>query len=160
MVRDPRAIFTSMEKNFRKSQHQDSGLVNHAEMTGTTTEKRIDIWVGGVPIGLAMERLYQIFKEGINQYMLFIKFEDLTSHPEIQIKRIYDYLEVPYFQHDFNNVEQITVEDDEIYGVFGDHKIQKEVKPIKRDYNQILGTQTANWVKNNYKWFYDEFKYF
>jgi sulfotransferase len=45
MIRDPRAIMASMEKNFRKNQHQDSGLVNHAEMTGTTTEKRVDIWV-------------------------------------------------------------------------------------------------------------------
>ena len=44
MIRDPSAIMASMEKNFRKNQHQDSGLVDHAEMTGTTTEKRIDIF--------------------------------------------------------------------------------------------------------------------
>ena len=40
MIRDPRAIMASMEKNFRKNQHLDSGIVNHAEMTGTTTEKK------------------------------------------------------------------------------------------------------------------------
>ena len=86
MIRDPRAIMASMEKNFRKNQHLDSGLVNHAEMTGTTTEKRIDGWVAGQPVGLALERLYQIVKEGINEKMLFIKFENLTQNPQKEIE--------------------------------------------------------------------------
>ena len=160
MIRDPRAIMASMEKNFRKNQHLDSGIVNHAEMTGTTTEKRIDNWAAGPPVGLAMERLYQMVKEGINEKILFIKFENLTSNPEKEIKRIYDFLEVPKFKHDFNNVKQITKEDDEVYGIYGDHNIKSKIEPIKKDYNQVLGTQAANWVKNHYKWFYDTFKYF
>lgn len=160
MIRDPRAIMASMEKNFRKNQHQDSGLVNHAEMTGTTTEKRIDIWVGSQPVGLAMERLYQIVKEGINEKMLFIKFENLTQSPKKEIEKIYNFLELPQFEHDFNNVEQITQEDDQVYGIYGDHTIKSKVEPTKKDYNQVLGTQAANWVKNNYKWFYDTFKYY
>jgi len=160
MIRDPRSIMSSMEKNFRKNQHKSSGLVDHAQMTGTTTEKRIDIWASSQPVGLAMERLYQIVKEVINEKILFIKFEDLTSNPEKEIKKIYNYLGLPQFQHDFNNIEQITYEDDSVYGIYGDHIIKPKIEPIKKDYNQILGSQAANWVKNNYKWFYDEFKYF
>ena len=160
MIRDPRAIMASMEKNFRKNQHLDSGLVNHAEMTGTTTEKRVDIWVGSQPVGLAMERLYQIVKEGINEKMLFIKFENLTQNPQKEIEKVYNFLELPQFKHDFNNVEQITQEDDQVYGMYGDHTIKSKVEPVKKDYNQVLGTQAANWVKNNYKWFYDTFKYY
>jgi sulfotransferase len=86
MVRDPRDIFASMEKNFRKNQHIDSGIVNHAEMSGTTTEKRIDIWASGQPIGLAFERLQQIFKEGINKKIHFIKYEDLMKDPNQEMK--------------------------------------------------------------------------
>ena len=63
MVRDLRGIYSSMEKNFRKSQHLDSGMVNHAQLKGTTTEKRIDIWVNSQPVGLAMERLQQMIKD-------------------------------------------------------------------------------------------------
>jgi sulfotransferase len=129
-------------------------------MTGTTTEKRIDIWVGSQPVGLAMERLYQIVKEGINEKMLFIKFENLTQNPKKEIERVYNFLELPQFEHNFNNVEQITQEDDQVYGMYGDHTIKNKVEPVKKDYNQILGTQAANWVKNNYKWFYDTFKYY
>jgi sulfotransferase len=88
MVRDPRAIFASMEKNFRKNQHLDSGLVNHSQMAGTTTEKRIDIWSQSQPVGLAIERLQQMFREGINEKVLFVRFEDLTSSPKSERKNL------------------------------------------------------------------------
>ncbi len=160
MIRDLRDIFASMEKNFRKNTHKDSGIVNHAALLGTTTEKRIDIWAGGQPVGLAIERLSQIIREGINKKILFVKFEDLTKDPETQINRIYDYLEVPRFKHDFQNIQQITVEDDEVYGIWGDHKIRQKVEEVKSVANEILGTPACNWIKNNYAWFYQEFKYY
>jgi sulfotransferase len=71
MVRDLRGIYASMEKNFRKNQHMDSGMVNHANMSGTTTEKRIDAWAASQPVGLAIERLQQIFREGIDKNALY-----------------------------------------------------------------------------------------
>ena len=57
MVRDLRSIYSSMEKNFRKNQDKDSGIVNWAEMKGTTTSKRVDHWAQTPPIGIAIERL-------------------------------------------------------------------------------------------------------
>jgi sulfotransferase len=159
MIRDPRAIFASMEKNFRKNQDKDIGIVDHSQMKGTTTEKRIDLWVSSPPVGLAMERLYQIIKEGIDKKMLFVKFEDFTKNPGKEMERIYDYLEVPNFEHDFDNVEQLTEEDDSVYGIYGDHTIRKKIEQTPIDYNQILGVQASNWIKNNYQWFYEYFGY-
>ena len=160
MVRDLRGIYSSMEKNFRKNQHMDSGIVNHAQMQGTTTEKRIDVWSQSQPVGLAIERLQQVFKEGINQNMLFVKFEDFCSNPKTEMQRIYNYLELPYYEHDFNNVEQITQEDDAVYGIYGDHKIKSKIEPLKLDYKEVLGVNASNWIKTKYQWFYDQFGYF
>lgn len=160
MIRDPRDIFASMEKNFRKNQHLDSGIVNHAEMKGTTTEKRIDMWTQSQPIGLAMERLYQMHLEGISEKVLFVKFEDLTKDPKAQLNRIYNYLELPYFEHDFANVTQITQEDDSVYGIYGDHNIKTKVKPVKSSAKELLGEHAYNWIKENYKWFYDIHRYY
>lgn len=159
MVRDLRGVFSSMEKNFRKNQYMDSGIVNHSQMQGTTTEKRIDIWSQSQPVGMAIERLSQIFKEGINQKMLFIRFEDFCLNPRKEMERVYKYLELPYFDHDFDNVEQITQEDDSVYGIYGDHVIKQKIQPLKPDYKDILGVNASNWIKSNYKWFYDEFGY-
>lgn len=159
MIRDPRDIFTSMEKNFRKNQHLDSGLVNHAEMRGTTTEKRIDIWSRSQPVGLALERLYQIIREGNHNKILFIKYEDLCLNPENEMKRLYHFLEIQHFQHDFNNIEQITVEDDSVYGIYGDHNIRSILKPVESNHIEVLGVPASNWIKSNYNWFYETFNY-
>jgi len=159
MVRDLRSVFSSMEKNFRKNQNKDSGIVNHTQMKGTTTEKRVDIWSNTQPVGLAIERIYQMIREGIDQKILFIKFEDFCSNPKQEMIKIYNFFELPYYEHDFNNVEQLTQEDDSIYGIYGDHKIKKEIKPLKDDYVDVLGLLTSNRIKENYKWFYDKFNY-
>lgn len=160
MVRDLRSIFSSMEKNFRKNAHLDPKIVNHAEMRGTTTEKRIDIWANSAPVGIAIERLFQMIKEGIDKKVHFVKFEDLCDQPDKEIEKIYQFLELEKFDHDFDNIQQITVEDDSIYGFFGDHKIKSKLEKQKVDFKDILGVNASNWVKSNYKWFYDYFKYY
>ena len=159
MVRDPRSIYASMEKNFRKNQDKDSGIVNWAEMKGTTTTKRVDIWAQSPPIGLAMERLQQMMTEGVDKNILFIRFEDLTSNPQIELNRVYDFFGVERYYHDFKNVEQLTQEDDAVHGIYGDHKIRKEVKPVPETYNELLGPQLSQNIVNTYPWFYEYFKY-
>ena len=159
MIRDPRAIFASMEKNFRKSQHTDSGIVNHSKMQNTTTQKRVELWAQTPPVGLAFERIQQIVLEGISAKILFIKFEDLTAQPEQVMGKIYGFLNIPYYQHDFENVQQLTQEDDVVYGIYGDHAIRQQVQPVPNTYKEILGTSTCNWIKQHYDWFFREFKY-
>lgn len=159
MVRDLRDIYSSMEKNFRKHPEKHPEIINHAQMQGTTTEKRIDIWAANPPVGMAIERLYQIIKEGNDKHIHFVKFETFSKSPQKEMEKIYNYLELPYFEHDFNNIEQLTEEDDKIYGIYGDHNIRPKLEPIVSDAKQILGKGACDWIKNNYKWYYDYFKY-
>ena len=64
-----------------------------------------------------MERLQETLRQGIDQKMLFIRYEDLCANPRLELERFYSYLGLPYCPvHDFNHVEQITVEDDECMG--------------------------------------------
>lgn len=159
MVRDLRDIFASMEKNYRKNPDKQDDILDWSKMQGTTVPKRIDIWAQNPPVGMAIERLAELFRMGINEKMLFIKFEDLCIYPESQLIRIYEYLGIPYFKHDFDNVEQVTKEDDEVYGAFGDHNIRMKVEPVPSKANQLLGRDVTEWIWNNYRWFFDTFKY-
>jgi len=159
MIRDPRAIYASMEKKFRKNPHLDHGLTNWAEVTGTTTDKRVVYWSNNIPIAPVMDRIYQSLLDGNHEKILFVQFEDLTSNPEGELKKIYEYLEIPYFKHDFDNVEQVTQEDDKVYGVFGDHKIREKVTPVKDDFREVLGQSSCQMIYENYAWFYDAFGY-
>tara|TARA_R110000796_G_scaffold119724_3_gene233818 strand:- start:667 stop:1485 length:819 start_codon:yes stop_codon:yes gene_type:complete len=159
MVRDPRSIYASMEKNFRKSPEKHSNMTDWSKLTNTTTSKRVDSWAETAPVGTSMEKLEQIITEGIDKNMLFIRFEDLTLFPQRELDRVYDFLGIERYKHDFQNVEQLTHEDDKIHGIFGDHKIRKEVKPVPETYNKYLGQQLSHNIANTYPWFYEYFKY-
>ena len=159
MVRDPRDIFTSMENNFRKESHKTSSLVDWSKMQGTTVPKRIDLWVQNPPVGMAFERLSEMMRLGIDSKVLFVRFEDLCLYPEQQMKRIYEYLEIPFYQHDFDNIEQKTKEDDSIYGIYGDHIIRTKLEPVISKSNEILGKEICDWIMNNYKWYNKKFNY-
>jgi sulfotransferase len=159
MIRDPRAIFASMEKNHRKNPEKSSHLVNESQMQNITVEQRIDNWVANPPVGLAFERLRQIIREGNDKKILFVKYEDLMKFPDKEMAKIYGYLGVDNFEHDFTDIQQITKEDDSVYGVYGDHVIKPFLSPVKPDWNEVLGKNAAEWVKTHYKWFYEYFNY-
>jgi sulfotransferase len=159
MVRDLRDIFASMEKNFRKNPEKQDTILDWSKMQGTTVPKRIDIWAANPPVGMAIERLGEVFRQGISDKMLFVKFEDLCLYPDSQMIRIYEYLGIPHFKHDFDNIEQVTKEDDEVYGAFGDHVIRTKLEPVPSQAKQLLGKDVTDWIFNNYKWFFDQFRY-
>ena len=159
MVRDLRDIFCSMEKNYRKNPEKANPLLDWSKMQGTTVPKRIDLWANGVPVGMALERLSEIIRMKTDTQMLFIKYEDLCLYPDAEMTKIYKFLELPYFEHDFDNIEQVTKEDDEVYGVFGDHVIRQKLEPLQSQAKAILGKDVCDWIFNNYSWFYQYFGY-
>ena len=159
MVRDLRDIFASMEKNFRKNPEKQDPVLDWSTMRGTSVPKRIDVWAQGPPVGLALERLSEIFRMGLNSKMLFVRFEDLCMYPETELTRIYQYLGIPHYEHDFDNIQQITQEDDSVYGAFGDHIIRTKLEPVPSNAKQLLGKDVTDWIYNNYQWYFQQFRY-
>ena len=74
-----------MEKKFRQNPLGHDPIVNWAEMSGTTVEKRADIWLRSQPVGLALERFGEIISRGWAEKMHFVKFEDFTKTPGKEI---------------------------------------------------------------------------
>jgi hypothetical protein len=80
-------------------------------------------------------------------------------NPQNELNRVYDFFEVERFEHDFDNVQQSTHEEDRIHGIFGDHKIRQQVRPLKSQAIEILGVELCESIKNTYPWFYEYFEY-
>ena len=159
MVRDLRDVFASMEKNYRKNPDKQSDLLDWSKLQGTTVPKRIDMWAQNPPVGMAIERLGEVFRLGINSKMLFIKFEDLCLYPDQQMMKIYDYLKILHHTHDFDNIEQVTKEDDEVYGAFGDHIIRTKLEHVPSKAKSLLGKDVCDWIYDQYRWYFDQFGY-
>jgi sulfotransferase len=159
LVRDLKAVFASMEKKFRANPDIEDGLVDNMNLTGLTTEQRVEKWAFAHPIGHALPKLYQSILDKTAQNFLFIKYEDLCTNPDAQMKSLYKYLELPYFQHDYSYIPQITVEDDTVHGIYGDHTIRNVLGMLPDDSREILGDHACEWIYQNFKWYFDIFGY-
>jgi sulfotransferase len=51
----------------------------------------------------------------------------------------------------------LTVEDDTVYGVFGDHRIRPNVEPQASLSRQVLWDELCHWIRQRYAWYYERF---
>jgi hypothetical protein len=72
---------------------------------------------------------------------LFVEYEDLLADPKAELARIHEFLELPAFDYDFNNIDGSTVaeDDEQLHGHAGMH----DVKPVlaaqhKQDPRELL----------------------
>lgn len=161
LVRDLRSVVASYEKIYRKNPLKHDPIRDDSTGRGTIVHKRVDEWMATTAtIGRAVERIAETQRLGHDDKILYVKYEELCLNPELEMKRIYEYLGVDYFHHDFENIEQITVEDDEVYGLSSDlHTIRKALRLDQPDYKQVLGQDICNWLYQNYTWYFERFNY-
>jgi sulfotransferase len=161
LVRDLRSVVASYEKIYRKNPLKHDPVRDDSTGRGTIVHKRVDEWMLPTStIGRAVERIQEMIRLGHDDKILFVKYEDLCLNPEFEMKRVYEYLGVDFFQHDFESIEQVTQEDDEVYGLISDlHTIRKSLTMLPLDYKQILGQDICNWIYTNYQWYFEKFNY-
>lgn len=161
MVRDIRGVLSSFEKKWRANPSILDPRDNPSMKQFITIDQRVNHWLSDPPLGLALQRLYNAVQTGTIKNMLVIRAEDLAKRPKETMQKVYEYIGEDYFEMDYDNVAQRTVENDRIgdFGIYGDHKIRPKVEPFKNDFKDILGTEICNNIKANFKWFYDAFDY-
>ena len=159
MIRDLKSVFSSMEKKFRENPDHDDGLLDNINLKNITTQQRVETWADTHPVGYSLKKLQQSILDRTAFNFLFIRYEDLCTNPEPQIKSIYEFFGLEPFQHDYNNIPQITTEDDTIHGIYGDHIIRNTLNMLPDDSKEVLGDQTCNWIDNKFKWYSDTFRY-
>jgi sulfotransferase len=70
--------------------------------------------------------------------IFFVDYENLTAKPSKTMEKIYDFIGEPQFKHDFDNVEQVVVEDDLVHVYKDLHTIRRKVEPQESSWSQIL----------------------
>lgn len=162
LVRDLKDVVCSYEKIYRKNQGlKHDPIRDDTTGRGTTPHKRVDEWMSSTnTIGRAVERIFECIRQGYDDKILYVKYEDLCLYPKQQLTRVYQYLGIEDFDHNFDTIEQITSEDDDIYGLgAGLHEIRSNLSMKPSDAKQILGADICDWLHNSFKWYYEKFGY-
>lgn len=86
-----------------------------------------------------MEGTQQI-KRDVPDQIVVVKYDDLMENPSLQLQRIEDFLELPKFKYDFENIENDTVDDDLVaWGFDGLHTIRPKLEKVSKDPREVLG---------------------
>jgi sulfotransferase len=105
---------------------------------GTTDEEKL---LKLMQIGGAIPKELDAIKNAYNYPDIchFVKYDDMVTNPEKEFRKIYKFLDEPYFNHRFNNLDQVNVNglsyDDKIVGS-NMHKLFDG--PVRKVYNPYI----------------------
>ena len=120
LVRDPAWIMDSFEKIYRKNPLNYSKMFS-AQNRGTVYS-RCESLLGGT-VGVSLTALKEAFYGKYSERLLLIDYDLLTKFPEKTLKLLYAFLDIAYFEHDFDNLEYAHDEFDYTLGVKGLHTV-------------------------------------
>ncbi|WP_406695664.1 sulfotransferase [Singulisphaera sp. Ch08] len=140
-VRDVREILASFERLWRTaSATRQVPQESQFYVEFQSIEGRCAVWArGDQPLGLACNRIRDALLRGFRDRLLFVPYESLTASPETTMAQIYEFLGEEPFTHDFENVLQVTHEDDRVYGFADLHRIRARVEPTAPQWPRVLG---------------------
>ncbi len=78
-----------------------------------------------------------------------IKYDDIVNTPQEVMDKIYKFLELPNYKHNFNNIEKVEVDNDVMAGLPPNmHEIRPQLKKISQDPKEVLSEYVINKYSN------------
>jgi len=155
MVRDPRNVFSSIEKQHRKTPLLNSvqnpnvkTIVNHADQ----------LFSANGLIGNPICGVEDVIHRKID--VKWIKYEQLVKSPNKVLKEIYQYLEEEPFQHDFDNIENTATDPDAYYNFKFPHKGEGKIRPTpSNEWRLYMPDELANQIIRQFPLYSSFFNY-
>lgn len=146
-IPDILASFEMLYRETSKTRQPPGESKNYTQFQ--TIKGRCDYWMrNDQVVGISLNRIEDAMRRGFKDRIHFVDFNKMTSDPESEFKSIYNFIGEDYFPHNFNYVEQVTSENDEINGFVDLHKIRNNIEPVKSRAIEILGPEIVKAFQN------------
>jgi sulfotransferase len=142
-------VYDSVEKLIQRNSLLPSKLFGF-DPSGTAYDRFEVLNRSNGLVGFAWTGLRQAYYGPDADRLLLVKFETLTANPSRALEAIYDFLDIPPFKHDFNDVDFNVDEFDKYLGTPGLHSVGRQVKAETRA--PVLPPDLFNRVANDSFW--------
>lgn len=136
-VRDLSWILDSFERLARRNPFWVARIFQSeaSAMPANTVYSRIEALTSpNGTVGFAFNALQEAFYGEYASRLMIIDYNSLAREPTRTLAALYDFLELPPFDHDFDNVAYDASEEfDTWLGLPGMHKVAKKVQYVKRE---------------------------
>lgn len=125
-VRDLPWVVDSLERRARDNPFHFTRLFGQGQ--GTVYSRAEQMMQQEGIIGRAYAGLKEAFYGEQAQTLLIVEYEFLAKAPHKVMPLIYDFLDEPLFEHDFDNIDYDAPDFDEALGASGLHKVRPKVE--------------------------------
>lgn len=126
-VRNPAWIMDSFERIYRKNPFDYSRMFSPGSRMTVYSRCESLISAGGA-VGGAWTALKEAYYGEFSDRLLLVDYDLLVQRPQRTLELIYQFIDEPWHDHDFNNVEYEEGEFDQALGVKGLHTVKKKVE--------------------------------
>ena len=163
-VRNITEILTSFITMIRRNDDQVSFIDQYLIEKGlpTTDDNRCDYLMS--KDGIVEQALWaqsQAFIRGDDKkYLHMVEYDDLISNPNGTLKKIYDFLEIDFYSHNFEKIENTNREIDDQWCLKDMHYVRDKLEKKSNKPENILSSYILNRYTNLEYWKYSNHKYF
>ena len=132
LARNMAWVLDSMERQIRKSPLENTKLFGNSQQRATVYSRVEAMAAQSGLVGFAWHALRDGCFSDFADKLLIVDYDLLVRKPAQVMAGVYQFLELPEFQHDFDNVEFDSPAFDQNLGVDGLHRVHKQVQPRER----------------------------
>ncbi|KAF1072564.1 MAG: hypothetical protein GAK45_00154 [Pseudomonas citronellolis] len=131
-VRNVAWVMDSLERLFRANPFENTKLFNDASERNSVYSRVEALAQRNRLVGFAWSALKEAFYGEQADALLVIDYDLLVGSPEKVMRLVYQFLDEPWFEHDFDNLAYDAPDFDEALGVAGLHKVRPKVALAER----------------------------
>lgn len=132
LVRDVAWIMDSMERQFRNNPFENSRIFANQAQRATVYSRVEAIANPSGLVGMPWHALREACYSDYADRLMIIDYDLLVARPAAVFKLVYEFIDEPWFDHDFGNVQFDAPEFDAQLGMDGLHRVHPFVAPRPR----------------------------
>lgn len=151
-VRNPAEILASFER-LRRENPLFHTRADFFLKEGSNIASRCFYYAGpDGPLGQSHRSIQDAVTMGYLDRFIFVDYNLFCNTPKSQMKRIYDFFELPSFEHDFENIEQTEVYNDSHLLLPNLHKVKPKLEKTTMNVVSYLGLELFEQYNKHIFW--------
>lgn len=131
-VRNVAWVMDSLERLYRANPYENTRLFNDDAERNTVYSRVETLGQRNRLVGYAWSALKEAYYGEQAGSLLIVDYDLLVQAPEKVLRLVYQFIEAPWFEHDFDNVSYDAPEFDQALGLAGLHRVRPKVAAQNR----------------------------
>ena len=155
ILRDLKDVANSLENIVKNHNEFNNDFNNFYVYKNSAQLQRTHKFFEHEMIRIPLTAIKRIIDEGMFDFVHFLKYEDFIKKPQQELDKLYKFLELKPYKHDFNNIKDMDRIDTPMLP-YGRHSIVSSLNKHKKT-NFTLKEDVIEFLETEFKWYYERF---